>query len=63
MKTVIYVSCMQIKTSRRAIFPAQSRGLTLSNGNTTTREINRVLVYPLERLRGGGGGGNSSGSS
>lgn len=50
-KTVIYVSRMQIKTSGRAIFPAQSRGLTLSNGNTTTREIKRVLVYPLERLQ------------
>lgn len=55
MKTVTFIytsiSYMQIKTSRRAIFPAQSRGLTLSNGNTTTREINRLLVYPLKRLQ------------
>lgn len=43
------ISCMQIETSCRAIFPAQSRGLTLSNGNTTTREINRALVYPSKR--------------
>lgn len=48
LRYTVYRVC-ESKPLASTIFPAQSRGLTLSNGNTTTREINRALVYPSKR--------------